>query len=104
MDGEPEEDAVLILTRRLGEAILVPSCGIAITVTRLSRGRVTLGIEAPPQVAVVREEIANGDQRDEYERRFAGGHGAGGSGAADGTPLPAAAGGSAAAAGDRQDG
>ena len=47
---------MLVLTRRQGESILIGP-DIKITVVSLGPGRVKLGIEAPPQVRVEREEI-----------------------------------------------
>ena len=48
---------MLVLSRKVGERILVGD-DIAITVVRLTSGGVRLGIEAPPEVPVVREELA----------------------------------------------
>lgn len=47
---------MLVLTRRPGEAILVDKT-TKITVLSNERGRVRLGIEAPQEVQVDREEI-----------------------------------------------
>ncbi|MBA2225955.1 MAG: carbon storage regulator CsrA [Thermogemmata sp.] len=47
---------MLVLTRRQGESIVIGN-DIKITVVSLGPGRVKLGIEAPPQVRVDREEI-----------------------------------------------
>lgn len=47
---------MLILSRRPGEAILVGE-GIRLVVLECDRGGVRLGIEAPPSVAIVREEL-----------------------------------------------
>jgi carbon storage regulator len=49
--------AVLILTRRIGETITIGS-DIRVTVYAINGGQVRLGIEAPREVAVDREEIA----------------------------------------------
>jgi carbon storage regulator len=48
---------VLVLTRKVGERILIGE-NIAVTVVKLTGGGVRLGIEAPPELAVVREELA----------------------------------------------
>jgi len=48
---------MLVLSRKVGERILVGE-DIAITVVRLTSGGVRLGIEAPPEMPVVREELA----------------------------------------------
>ena len=48
---------MLVLSRKVGERILVGD-DIAITVVRLTSGGVRLGIEAPQEMPVVREELA----------------------------------------------
>jgi len=47
---------MLVLTRRLGESIIIGN-GIKLTIVNIGPGRVKLGIEAPPNVRVDREEI-----------------------------------------------
>jgi carbon storage regulator len=49
---------MLVLSRKVGERILLGD-NIRITVVRVSGGGVRLGIEAPTDIAVVREEVAN---------------------------------------------
>jgi carbon storage regulator len=48
---------MLVLSRKVGERILLGD-QIKITVVRITNGGVRLGIEAPANVAVVREEVA----------------------------------------------
>jgi len=48
---------MLVLSRRLHEKILIPGMNIAITVVGFKPGQVRLGIEAPPEVTVLREEV-----------------------------------------------
>ncbi len=48
---------MLVLTRKLGERIVVPSCEVVITVLAIKGRSVRLGITAPPAVDVVREEV-----------------------------------------------
>jgi carbon storage regulator len=48
---------VLVLTRKLGEKVVIGG-HIVVTVTGLHKGQVRLGIEAPREVPVFREEIA----------------------------------------------
>lgn len=48
---------VLVLSRKVGERILIGE-RIAITVVKVAHGGVRIGIEAPPELAVVREELA----------------------------------------------
>jgi carbon storage regulator len=47
---------MLVLTRKIGEAIVLDG-GIRITVTSIKGDKVRLGIEAPPEVRVDREEV-----------------------------------------------
>ena len=47
---------MLVLSRKVGERILLGD-KIRITVVRVSGGGVRLGIEAPSDIAVVREEV-----------------------------------------------
>jgi len=47
---------MLVLSRKLGEAIVINDC-IKITVVDVDRGKVRLGIEAPPNVTILREEL-----------------------------------------------
>lgn len=48
---------MLVLSRKVGQRILIGE-NIAVTVVKLTSGGVRLGIEAPPELAVVREELA----------------------------------------------
>ena len=47
---------MLVLSRKVGERIWIGD-RIAVTVVRIAGGGVRLGIEAPPEMPVVREEI-----------------------------------------------
>lgn len=47
---------MLVLSRRVGERIWIGD-QISVTVVRLTNGGVRLGIEAPPELPVVREEL-----------------------------------------------
>lgn len=48
---------VLVVSRKTGERILIGD-KIAITVVKVAGGAVRLGIEAPAELAVMREELA----------------------------------------------
>jgi carbon storage regulator len=48
---------VLVLSRKVGERILIGD-RIVVTVAKLENGQVRLGIEAPREISVFREEIA----------------------------------------------
>jgi carbon storage regulator len=47
---------MLILSRRVGDAILVEG-GIRIVIIACDRKGVRIGVEAPPEVSILREEI-----------------------------------------------
>ena len=54
---------MLVLSRKLGEKILIGD-SIVLTIVKIDRNQIRLGIEAPSNVAIFREEIAplrNGD-------------------------------------------
>jgi carbon storage regulator len=55
---------VLVLSRKVGERILIGD-KIAITVVKVGHGGVRIGVEAPTELAVVREELANELERTE---------------------------------------
>lgn len=48
---------MLVLSRKVGERILLGD-DIRITVVRVSGGGVRLGIEAPAEISVIREEMS----------------------------------------------
>jgi carbon storage regulator len=50
---------MLVLTRRLKERIVFPSIPAEVQVLGIKGGQVRLGIEAPPQITVVREELTD---------------------------------------------
>lgn len=47
---------MLVLSRKVGERLLIGD-QIAITVVRIQGGGVRIGVEAPPHLAVIREEL-----------------------------------------------
>lgn len=49
---------MLVLTRKVGERIQIGD-KIIVTVVKIGHGGVRIGIEAPAELAVVREELAN---------------------------------------------
>ena len=57
---------MLVLTRKLGESIAIDG-GITVTVVEVRGNRVKLGVHAPPDVKVHREEIAEAIRRRERE-------------------------------------
>jgi carbon storage regulator CsrA len=50
---------MLVLSRKPKEKIVLPTLHTAIQVLEIKRGVVRLGIEAPPEVSVLREEVAD---------------------------------------------
>jgi carbon storage regulator len=63
---------MLVLSRKVGEQIVVGD-GIVITVVRLGQGSVRIGVEAPNEMAIMRQElVAETDQAAPGEGRAAG--------------------------------
>ena len=60
--GEAKD--VLVLSRKVGERILIGD-KVTITVVKIGHGGVRIGVEAPPEMAVVREELAQEIERAE---------------------------------------
>jgi carbon storage regulator len=48
---------MLVLSRKLGERVLVPQCGMSVTVVAIEGNVVRLGFNAPSEVGVYREEV-----------------------------------------------
>jgi carbon storage regulator CsrA len=48
---------VLVLSRRLQEKIVLPGLGVTIEVVAVQPGVVRLGIDAPPEVTILRSEL-----------------------------------------------
>ena len=48
---------MLVLSRKLGERIVVPNCEVKITVVAIEGNTVRLGVEAPATIAIHREEL-----------------------------------------------
>ena len=61
---------MLILTRKVGEAIVINE-NISVRLLEMKGGQVKLGVDAPPQVTVHREEVLTRIM--EENRRAAGG-------------------------------
>ena len=47
---------MLVLSRKVGEKILIGD-SISVTVVRVAQGTVRIGVEAPQELPIVREEI-----------------------------------------------
>ena len=50
---------MLVLSRRLNEKVLFPNLGITIQIIRVAGKAVRIGIDAPPDIPVLREEVAD---------------------------------------------
>jgi carbon storage regulator len=53
---------MLVLSRKLNEKIVIDG-GIVVTIVKIDRNQVRVGIEAPPDVRVFREEISGAARR-----------------------------------------
>lgn len=59
---------MLVLSRKLGEKIVIGD-NIVVTVVKIDRNQIRIGIEAPQDVPVYREEIAPSRRDDRHEER-----------------------------------
>lgn len=59
---------MLVVSRKVGEKIYVGD-DIVIIVTDIDRGKVRIGIKAPPDVTILREELKDNKQGDKNEPR-----------------------------------
>jgi carbon storage regulator len=57
---------MLVLSRKVGERILIGD-QIRLTVVRITNGGVRIGIEAPGEMTVIRQELK--DERDEQAKQ-----------------------------------
>jgi carbon storage regulator len=48
---------MLVLSRKPGEVIVVPQCELTVTVISVEGNKVRLGIAAPDEIGVFREEV-----------------------------------------------
>jgi carbon storage regulator len=55
---------VLVVSRKIGERILIGD-KIAVTVVKISGGAVRIGVEAPTEMAVMRQELAEEIEQEE---------------------------------------
>jgi carbon storage regulator len=61
---------MLVLSRKLNEKIVIDG-GIVITVVKIDRNQVRIGIEAPGHIPVYREEILPAVQQSRSEQELA---------------------------------
>jgi carbon storage regulator len=48
---------MLVLSRKVGEKIVLPDCDVTITILKIVGKRIRLGLTAPEGVTIYREEI-----------------------------------------------
>ena len=48
---------MLVLSRKVGERIVVPQCELTVTVLEISGNHIRLGFSAPENVRILREEV-----------------------------------------------
>jgi carbon storage regulator len=48
---------MLVLTRKPGEQICVPQCGLSVTVVAVQGGSVRLAFDAPSELGIYRKEV-----------------------------------------------
>lgn len=48
---------VLVLSRKVGQKLVVPALGLSVEILGVAGDRVRLGIEAPPGLTVLRNEL-----------------------------------------------
>lgn len=53
---------MLVLARKVKERILIPAINATIAVVSVAGNKVRLGIDAPPDVVILREELEDGDE------------------------------------------
>ena len=58
---------MLVLTRKVGERVLIAE-GIVVQIVAAKNGRVRLGVEAPREVTVRREELLTSVEREAMPR------------------------------------
>jgi carbon storage regulator len=58
---------MLVLSRKLGEKIVING-DIVVTVVKIDRNQIRIGIEAPKDIAIYRQEIAPESAADTYRQ------------------------------------
>lgn len=61
---------MLVLSRKVGEKILIGD-NISVTVVRVAQGTVRIGVEAPHDLPIVREELKDSSQDKPLARNVA---------------------------------
>jgi carbon storage regulator len=58
---------MLVLSRKLGQRIIIPNCDMTITIVAIDGNTVRLGITAPEEIGVYREELWQQIQKEQSE-------------------------------------
>ena len=61
---------MLVISRKRNQSVQFPDVGISVQILEPSKSKVLVGIEAPPEVRIVREEIVGDQTREELEERI----------------------------------
>jgi carbon storage regulator CsrA len=59
---------MLVLTRREGESVFVPSAGLSVTVNQVIGGKVALAFNAPDDSKILRAELMRGDDLELFRK------------------------------------
>ena len=62
---------VLVLTRRAKDKVSFPQLGITVHFIRVQSGQVKVGVDAPRDIAIVRDEVDNGETAEIVRRQLA---------------------------------
>jgi carbon storage regulator len=54
---------MLVLSRKPGQRVVVPRCGLTITIVSIEGDKVRLGFSAPREISVLREELLYASSR-----------------------------------------
>ena len=54
---------MLVLSRKVGERIVVPECKMTVSILSVRGNRVQVGFSAPTDISIMREELILGDVR-----------------------------------------
>jgi carbon storage regulator len=67
-----KDSEMLVLTRKLGQRIVLPNCGVTIDVVNIGHSQVRLGIDAPSDIPVHRREVWDRIRREDRKDVIAG--------------------------------
>jgi carbon storage regulator CsrA len=64
--SEEGQTAILVLSRKIGEEIVVPDLGLSVTVVAVVGNRVRLGISSPAEILVYSSELRHSFHPQKY--------------------------------------